>query len=45
MYDFLLRFLPPKAAGAALVVWYVFLLGLILLGLEAPQVAFRYAEL
>ena len=45
MYELLCRFLQPRLAGIALVLWYLVLLACIFVGVGAHQMGFRYAEL
>jgi hypothetical protein len=45
MYDWLVRFLPPRLAGGALAFWYAFLILLVLYCAQAPELPFRYGEI
>jgi hypothetical protein len=45
MYGLLLRYLPPWAAETVLVLWYLLLIALLLLALDAPSGEFRYGDL
>ncbi|MEM7200148.1 MAG: hypothetical protein AAF628_07775 [Planctomycetota bacterium] len=44
MYSFLRRFLPPRAAGVALALWYGVLLLLVLVLVDSPWQEFRYGD-